>query len=42
MNKLVLATTIVMAAGARVEPSDHTTYTDFEAIVKHVNQVSRY
>lgn len=37
-KSVVVATTVAMAMGARVNPEDHHTFTDFEAIVKHVNQ----
>jgi len=40
LKTVVVATTLSVAFGARVNPEDHTTFTDFEAIVKHVNQVS--
>ena len=35
---IVLATTYVMALAAKPLAEDYTTFTDFEAIVKHVNQ----
>jgi len=40
-KSVIVATTVAMAMGAKPLAEDHTTFTDFEAIVKHVNQVSQ-